>query len=208
MDLSTVFWISLSTCLLGGLVFLLFQLDKAMKTRAAKAKRDLETQGYVKDTAYLKPHGDITRFWGRYSQSLDLYIQVSDLDPIQVTAGKFGIADLKLGHDKFDKKFVARSNDPHRLKIVINDEIKEALLSHTHIRFRTGSIDSLIGADYFRDQKSDRDLRNFWMFEKVGLHSEAENSRILKLGKAIAQRAEQFGLGSGVDNRTSFFEGR
>ncbi len=189
-------------------IFLGLRVHRQMRILAQKANDELKAQGYVVDNAYLRPIGELTRIWARYPHPISLYVQASNIDPVAIAAGHLGVASLKVGHMEFDSNFVVRSNAPELVSQVFDEEVRAELLKYENIRFRTGSLTNLLGADYFPEQREGRDLRDFWMIEKSGKLSAEECKKLLALGRNISMKAERIGRIPGIGLEATFFEGR
>jgi hypothetical protein len=183
------FWL-LAGAATAWFVRFLVRLDRAVKARVGKAEESLAARGYVVDEARHKPAGHLTRVWGRLSAPTPLYLQISNIDTVSVIAGAFGIADMRIGSADFDDQFVVRSNHRDSAVAIIQRPIQEEFLSYGTIRFRTGSIDSLLGADYFRKVQKDRDVREFWMIEVGGKLNPLEQEKALNLARRLVADVE------------------
>ena len=193
---------------LGLIAYFVPKLARAMKEADQAAKKSLAQVGYVVGQVYVKPVGNLTRIWGRYAAPIPFYFQVSNLDLISVMAGELGIADIKIGDPIFDKNYVVRSNDEKLAQLVLSSELRIQLQKYELVRFRSGSLDTLLGADYFPEIKNDRDFRNIWMLEcrQPSLNLQDD----VKFAQRLAAELEQKSRGWAQERnlKTSFFEGR
>jgi hypothetical protein len=200
--------------LLGLTVVLLIifipRLARAMRERADQARASLAARGYVIEPSHLKGTGYLTRLWGKFDTPTAFYWQLSNLDPIQNLAGAAGIADLRVGHPKFDSAFVVRSSHPDLARAILDPDLCNHLLTLGLLRFRTGSIDSLLGADYFPENRDTRDLREYWMLEFRGKPEAVDTVALLDLGRRLtsAVAALPCPVTDPKSLRTGFFEGR
>ncbi len=197
---------------LGALVMVVVlpRLARAMRKRVEDAQASLATRGYAVESSSLKPVGQMTRLWAKLERPTALYLQVSNLDPVQNLAGQVGIADMRVGDRDFDASFVVRSSHPELARRVLDSDTRRFLLERGTLRFRTGSIDSLLGADYFPEQRESRDLRDLWMIEVTGKPAEVDENALFALGRRLADATA--GAGAEITDqsglRTGFFEGR
>lgn len=176
-----------------------------------RTQESLKQKGYVIEKVRRPNVGRFTRAWSRFSQAVPLYLQVSNQDDVSILAGRLGIADAKIGHEEFDKAFVVRTNQIELAKRVLTPELREILLQKPNIRFRTGSLDSLLSVDYFPLIKTDRDLRNLWMIDQLGDFDVAASEKLYQLGLTISESVKTVCQSSPVSHleiRTSAFEGR
>jgi hypothetical protein len=192
------------------LIFAIPRLARAMKQRVEEARVSLATCGYVIEPIRHKPIGDMTRLWAKFDTPTSFYLQLSNLDPIQNLAGVVGIADLRVGHPEFDSAFVVRSSHPDQARAILDDHMCSLLLTRGLLRFRTGSIDSLLGADYFPENRHTRDLREYWMLEVEGKPEVVDSDALLALGRRLASAVASAPniLTEPRSLRTDFFEGR
>jgi len=184
---------------------------KSTKKRIDQARESLTNNGYVVEDSYFRPIGAMTRVWGKLQAPTSFYIQLSTLDPVQTIAGNLGIADIKIGDPHFDSKYVIRSNFEEGARNLLSNDVKNFLLSFKELRFRTGSIDSLLGADYFPEIKLDRNIRSIWMIETAGKQTEVEIVKLLELGQQLSNLVKKFAKTGAADKGefyTGFFEGR
>lgn len=185
-------------------------LARAMRRRVEAAEASLASCGYVIESSRYKPIGDMTRLWAKFETPTPLYLQVFNLDPVGNLAGLAGIADLRLGVPDFDNAFVVRASHPAEARLVLDEDTRRLLLKQGTLRFRTGSIDSLLGADYFPEEKSNRDLRQYWMLEVKGRPEDVNAEALLALGRHMAAKvaAVSGALVEPDKLRTRFLEGR
>jgi hypothetical protein len=173
-------------------------------------RASLTTWGYVIEPIYHKPIGDMTRLWAKFDTPTSFYLQISNLDPIQGLVGLVGIADLRLGHPDFDSAFVVRSSHLDQARAILDHNVCSHLLTRGLLRFRTGSIDSLLGADYFPENRLTRDLREYWMLEVEGKPEAVDTDALLALGRRLASAVASAPclITEPGSLRTDFFEGR
>ncbi len=190
-------------------VFVLVQ--RSTKKQQALVKLQLDTNGFVVENVVMaKSHHHMTRIWQLLEQPTPYYVHISSLDTIASVAGSLGIADLKVGHDRFDREFFVRSNNDAVVGEFLTLESQEEFLSWKSIRFRTGSITNLLGADYLPDIKKDRDLRRVWMIDVIGKLDENQIKQLKLFGfklrdKVIVLSAKWYGK---KELKSKFFEGR
>ncbi len=188
------------------------RLARAMKIRADQARSSLAERGYVIEATRIKGVGNLTRIWGKLENPTPFYLHITNLDPVEALAGSLGIGDLKIGYPDFDSVFVIRSSHPDEARRLLDDGTRRLLLARKKLRFRTGSIDSLFGADYFPEIRDTRDLRDYWSLEVGGNPGEVDTDALLALGRRLAAGVNAAsGLITNADPsklKTGFFEGR
>lgn len=191
------------------IIVLLVRLSRSIKKRADEARNELNRNGFVKDIATMKPIGTLTRVWGKLPKATPLYLQVSNFDIVSVTVGNSGLFDIKVGDPEFDVTYVVRSNNKDKAIQVLGPNIRKAILEIQDLRFRTGSIISLLGVDYFPEVK-DKELRNYWMIEcpsELGPHEVKKMHKLaLEIIQEIQKACEDWPYEKKL--KTSFFEGR
>jgi hypothetical protein len=192
------------------LVIMLPRLARSMRQRVELARQSLATRGYAVEASYRKPIGDLTRVWGKFQAPTAFYFQITNLDPGENLAGKLGIGDIRLGYEDFDDAFVLRSSHPDQARAMLDEDLRRVLLARQTLRFRTGSINSLLGADYFPENRDTRDLREYWMLEFVGKPETVDEQALVALGQRLAQAIVSAPgiVGDAGSLRTGFFEGR
>ncbi len=175
-----------------------------------EVKKSLLEKEYVIDYPRHRPLGVLTRIWGMYAEPIPFYIQVSNQDTVSVIAGNLGIADIKIGDSNFDGQFVVRSNDANLATELLSTELRNELLNLENIRFRTGSINTLLTADHFPEIKKDRDLRNVWMIDIAGKLEQSQTDPLLHLAQRISDAVKTISLKFSAERnlRTKTFEGR
>ncbi len=175
------------------------------------AKNSLEDQGYVVEQRYRQDRGPITCIWGRFTNAIPLYLNVTDLDTVEVLAGRIGINDLKIGDAKFDRRFVIRSNQHELCTQLLQADIREQLCQFESVQFLTCSLDSQIGADYWPKQKHGRDQREFWMLKVPGKLETSTAANYAQFVQGFAQKifdACQDQKADLADYITTRYEGR
>jgi hypothetical protein len=196
----------------GVLIFFIaYSVHKSSKKAFLLAKDSIESKGYCVGEVYMKPFGTSTRIWGVFPSPVSVYIQFSNLDPVQSIAGELGIADIKVGDLVFDRAFVVRSNEPKRAHEILDENIRKKLLSMRRVRYRTGSVISLLGVDYSGIAQDD-DLRYLWSIEVPGTNESHDIPSLLQFVQSINQRvlklSEQINDPSKERLKVAFFEGR
>lgn len=193
-------------------IFAALYAHENAKKDFAKALESLNKRGYVHSYWVEPKRGHLTCIWAQFEKPIPYYLHISNRDIIQVLAGQMGIKDMKLGDEEFDKHFFVRTNNQELTKSLITIELQKQFLTFEEITFLTGSIDSLLNADYWPEQKEDRDLRKFWMVRTAGRISEEEGVKYLEFGKLLAGRiteaCNQFGECPREELLTKTFEGR
>ncbi len=209
MDLYQILFLVLAVALIGGVVTLLVSLSRATKERVDQARAELKRNGFVRDLAQLRPLGTLTRIWGKLPKATPLYLQISDFDPLSVAVGNSGLFDIKVGDPEFDVSFVVRSNNKDKAIQVLTTSIRKNLLEFKGLRFRTGSVISLLGVDYFPEVK-EKELRNFWMIEQRSELDPVQTKRLHSLAEAIISELNQVCKDWVGEQKlkTTFFEGR
>jgi hypothetical protein len=191
------------------MVVLLVRLSRSIKKRVDEARNELSRNGFVKDTSFMKPIGTLTRVWGKLPAATPLYLQVSSFDSVSVAVGNSGFFDIKVGDPEFDATYVVRSNNKDKAIQVLGPRLRKAILEIQDLRFRTGSIISLMGVDYF-PEVNEKELRNYWMIEcpsELGPHEVKKLHNIaLVITQEIQKVCEDWPFEKKLE--TSFFEGR
>lgn len=204
-----IYFILFAILIILLIVVLLVRLSRSIKKRVDEARNELNLNGFVKDTAYMKPIGTLTRVWGKLSNATPLYLQVSNFDMVSVALGDSGFFDIKVGDSEFDTTYVVRSNNKEKAIQVLGPKLRKAILQVKDLRFRTGSIISLLGVDYFPEVK-EKELRNYWMIECPSELSPNEVKQLHKLALEIIQEIQNVCEDWPFEKKlkTSLFEGR
>ncbi len=204
-----IYLIISATLIILLIIVLLLRLSRSIKKRVDEARNDLNLNGFVKDIATMKPIGTLTRVWGKLPKATPLYLQVSNFDIVSVSAGNSGFFDIRVGDPEFDVTYVVRSNNKDKAIQVLGPNIRKAILEIHDLRFRTGSIISLLGVDYFPEEK-EKELRNYWMIECPSELGPNEVKQLHKLALEIIQEIQKVCEDWPFEKKlkTSFFEGR
>ncbi len=126
----------------------------------AQAQAQLAQRGYARQVLRREHGGRVTRLWGPLPEPTPIYLRVLNNDGVAVSVGDLlGVADLKVGHARFDGNFVVRSNFPEAARAVLDDAMQRRLMSHRNIDFSTGAVSNLLGVDHCAQQAGDCDLR-------------------------------------------------
>jgi hypothetical protein len=155
-----IYLIVFSALIILVIIVLLVRLSRSIKKRVDEARNELKMNGFVKDIATMKPIGTLTRVWGKLPNATPLYLQVSNFDIVSVKVGNSGFFDIKVGDPEFDVTYVVRSNNQDKAIQVLGPNLRKSILEIQDLRFRTGSIISLLGVDYFPEVK-EKELRNY-----------------------------------------------
>lgn len=172
--------------------------------------REIEQKGYVVDFPQERHRGTTTRVWGRYEAPVPFYLHFSNRDPNASTAGRIGIADLKVGHVEFDIAFFVRSNKPDWALQFLTGGLCERLVRFESIQFCTAAIGSLLTPDYWPEEK-DRDRRDLWMLRIDGRHEGAALEPYVALARELSLAVQAFCAGKAheaADLEAGSFEGR
>lgn len=181
----------------GGLVYR--QHEEAVRTR-----------GYTVSHARQAHRGPVTWVWGRYPRPVPCHLHVSARDPVASAAGRLGIADLRVGHEAFDRRFFVRSNRPDRALAFLTPARCESLLQAGDVEFITASIGSLLTPDYW-PAEAPRDRRDLWMLRVDGHVEGAALEPLVALARTLAGDLHDASLRlphTPEDCRAGPFEGR
>lgn len=203
------FLIILAALAIPLIIVMIYKLSTSIKKLVDKARTDLNQNGFVQDIAYMRPIGNLTRIWGKLTEATPLYIQVSSFDPLSVCVGNTGLFDIKVGDADFDVCFVVRSNNREKAIQVLNPNLRKAFREIVDVRFRTGSIITLLGIDYFPEIK-EKELRNFWMIEQKVNPDPSKLKQLHQLGLDMVKEIEKVCQDWPLEKKlkTTLFEGR
>lgn len=172
--------------------------------------RQLEERGYAVTHAVQENRGAVTWVWGRYPEPVPFYFHISNRDPLASMAGLFGVADLEVGHPRFDGDFTVRSNRPEWAREFLTKERCDRLVRLEGIQFLTASLDNTLTPDYWPTQK-DRRRRDLWMLRVDGKIEGDALEPYVALARELASDLHAFCAGRDADPkdlRTAGFEGR
>lgn len=172
--------------------------------------RQLRDRGYVVTHARERHRGPVTWVWGRYPAPLPFYLHFSNRDPVASAAGRFGIADIELGHPQFDAAYFLRSNRPDWARQFMTGALCDRLARFDSLQFCVSSIDNLLGADFFPGEKP-RNLRDTWVLRTDGRLDETAAAPYAALAQELAESIRTFCAGRPQDAqaaRAAAFEGR
>lgn len=191
--------------ILGIVVWLWGKGDAAFKD----AVQQLESQGYVVTRSHQRNSGPVTWVWGRYAQPVPLYIRASCRDVLAAAIGRMGVADLTVGHEEFDRKFVVRSLHPKWARAFLTHARCARLLAAGDVEFIVSSIENLLSPEYWPEQAA-RDQREIWMLRISGIPDSDTLARHVALARELAHDVQAFSAGlehSPQDLRAGSFEG-
>lgn len=160
----------------------------------ADALKQLETKGHVVDHRVREgSHKSVSLIWARLPGPVELTFQVDRTDFGDTLLEKLGKGDIQVGDPTFDKQFTIRSNQPERISQILTPEIRQRLAALPKCSFSTGSMDSLLGADYWpKVHGPERKVIQFWGFlVEHKVEDPAEEERFVQLGQDLAQRIIQ-----------------
>ena len=157
----------------------------------AQAHAQVAQRGYARQVLRGKHGGPVTRLWGPLPEPTPIYLRVLNNDGVAVSVGDLlGVADLKVGHARFDGNFVVRSNFPGAARAVLDDAMQRRLMSHRNIDFSTGAISNLLGVDHCAQQAGDCDLRTLWCLRADGDLSDAQCEPLVVLARDLVARLQ------------------
>ena len=129
--------------------------------------------------------------WGRYATPVPFYLHFSNRDPVAAVAGRLGMADIALGHPKFDAAFYLRSNQPEWAKQFMTHQLCDRLVHFESLEFMTSSVGNLLTPDYWPDEQN-RDRRDLWMLRTDGKIDDAAVNAYTELAKELSMSLQAF----------------
>lgn len=182
--LITVFFVALA-------IYAYRKGSRSFAEAQAQARAQLAQRGYARQVLRRKHSGPVTRLWGPLLEPSPIYLRVLNNDGVAVSVGDLvGVADLKVGHPRFDGNFVVRSNFPDAARAVLDDAMQRRLMSHRNIDFSTGAVSNLLGADHCAQHAGDCDLRTLWCLRAGGDLSDAQCEPLVVLARDLVARLQ------------------
>lgn len=201
--------IFVAVCIVAILVVVIYFHIKGDK-HYRDAERLITERGYTVTHAYQRNRGDVTWVWGRFATPQPFYLHISNRDPIGSFAGQLGIADIKVGHTRFDKDFTVRTNQPEWAKELLTQERCERLSKVESLQFIVTSVGNLLTPDWWPAEPN-RDLRVLWMLRTDGKLDEAAAEAYLALARELKAAVQQYSVRhpfTEQDCLATTFEGR
>ena len=210
LDIFTIVMVCLGVI---ALPIIFYVVNEQAKKDFQVALQSIDERGFAIEEWHEKDRGPLTVCWGVFPDPIPLYIRISNRDQLEILVKTMSGNDIKLGDGLFDARFIVRSNYPLIAQQLLNAECRKTLRKFDNIEFVTGSINSVLSADHWPNEKKDaRTLRKIWMVQTRGKQSEEALSEHIALGQKLAQEVQV--LSGKIENpepqdfKTKMFEGR